>query len=112
MRSGAYRSSLLISASQAIKSKGVSPCVLLVSLGDIKFDGDWTVRMMGDNRAAVGRAPPKRVAGPERCEDADGLPFDLVLERAGAHGDLNRTEVEHPVPSHVPPPVQGRLSLS
>ena len=84
----------------------------LVSLGVIKFDGGWTVRMMGDNRDAVGRALPKRVAGPERCEEADGLPFALVLERAGAHGDRSPTEVEHPVPSQAPAPVQGNLSLS
>ena len=84
----------------------------LVRLGVIKFDGDCTVRMMDDNRDAVGRPLPKRVAGPERCQEADGLPFALVLERVGAHGDLSPTEVEHPVPSQVPPPVNSRLSLS
>ena len=84
----------------------------LVNLGVIKFDGDWTVRMMGDNRDAVGRVLPKRVAGPERCQEVDGLPFALVLERAGAHGNLSATEVEDPVPSQAPPPVQGKLSLS
>ena len=71
------------------------------------------------DRAYDGRQPrrrgpplPKRVAGPERCQGVDGLPFALVLERAGAHGDLSPTEVEHPVPSQVPPPVHSGPSLS
>ena len=84
----------------------------LVSLGGVTFEGDRTVRMMGDKRDAVGRPLPKRVAGPERCQDVDGLPFALVLKRAGAPGGLSPTEVEHPVPSQAPPPVQSRLSLS
>ena len=36
---------------------------------------------------AVGRPLPKRVAAPERCQEVDGLPFALVLEPTGAHGE-------------------------
>ena len=68
--------------------------------------------MMGENRDAVGRPLPKRVAGPERCQEADGLPFARVLERVGAHANRSPTEVEHPVHSQVPPPVQGKLNVS